>query len=123
MLISLFHELPNSYFVAGISAASVATTDASCQSASTTYRHTLKDVNNLETSSEFLSKATSTTVYWVQMPGMKPGPNSVGIFAISQSCGGVGARVCSLVSLEPANVLCCEIHLLAEKVNFNVFRT
>ncbi|KAG6588555.1 Homeobox-leucine zipper protein REVOLUTA, partial [Cucurbita argyrosperma subsp. sororia] len=39
-------------------------------------------------------------VDWVQ-----PGPDSVGIFAISQSCGGgVAARACGLVSLEPAKV-------------------
>ncbi|XLU65698.1 hypothetical protein S245_024907, partial [Arachis hypogaea] len=30
-----------------------------------------------------------------------PGPDSVGIFAISQSCSGVAARACGLVSLEP----------------------
>ncbi|XP_057756267.1 homeobox-leucine zipper protein REVOLUTA-like [Arachis stenosperma] len=52
----------------------------------------------------FLSKATGTTVDWVQMPGMKPGPDSVGIFAISQSCSGVAARACGLVSLEPTKI-------------------
>lgn len=82
---------------------------------------------------EFLSKATGTAVDWVQMPGMKvkyvfvvtlwcdmcvlerltesffffcvqPGPDSVGIFAISQKCNGVAARACGLVSLEPMKV-------------------
>ncbi|CAA2998190.1 Homeobox-leucine zipper protein REVOLUTA [Olea europaea subsp. europaea] len=92
--------------------ASAATTDASCESAATTPRHALKDANNPagllsiaeETLAEFLSKATGTAVDWVQMPGMKPGPDSVGIFAISQSCGGVAARACSLVSLEPTKI-------------------
>ncbi|XWS71826.1 hypothetical protein CRYUN_Cryun03dG0171200 [Craigia yunnanensis] len=57
-----------------------------------------------ETLAEFLSKATGTAVDWVQMPGMKPGPDSVGIFAISQSCSGVAARACGLVSLEPTKI-------------------
>ncbi|KAL0390105.1 UNVERIFIED_CONTAM: Homeobox-leucine zipper protein REVOLUTA [Sesamum calycinum] len=57
-----------------------------------------------ETLAEFLSKATGTAVDWVQMPGMKPGPGSVGIFAISQSCSGVAARACGLVSLEPSKI-------------------
>lgn len=34
----------------------------------------------------------------------QPGPDSVGIFAISQSCSGVAARACGLVSLEPTKV-------------------
>ncbi|MFQ6638871.1 hypothetical protein Gotur_014966 [Gossypium turneri] len=38
------------------------------------------------------------------MPGMKPGPDSVGIFTISQSCSGVAARACGLVSLEPVKI-------------------
>ncbi|PPD66660.1 hypothetical protein GOBAR_DD36466 [Gossypium barbadense] len=33
-----------------------------------------------------------------------PGPDSVGIFAISQSCSGVAARACGLVSLEPTKI-------------------
>ncbi|KAA3489548.1 homeobox-leucine zipper protein REVOLUTA-like [Gossypium australe] len=57
-----------------------------------------------ETLAEFLSKATGTAVDWVQMPGMKPGPDSVGIFTISQSCSGVAARACGLVSLEPMKI-------------------
>lgn len=35
----------------------------------------------------------------------QPGPDSVGIFAISQKCNGVAARACGLVSLEPMKVL------------------
>ncbi|KAG7950178.1 hypothetical protein I3843_13G099200 [Carya illinoinensis] len=92
--------------------ASAATTDASCDSVVTTPQHSLRDANNPagllsiaeETLAEFLSKATGTAVDWVQMPGMKPGPDSVGIFAISQSCSGVAARACGLVSLEPTKI-------------------
>ncbi|CAI8616414.1 unnamed protein product [Vicia faba] len=89
-----------------------ATTDASCDSVVTTPQNSKSDANNPagllsiaeETLTEFLSKATGTAVDWVQMPGMKPGPDSVGIFAISQSCSGVAARACGLVSLEPTKI-------------------
>ncbi|XP_044467875.1 homeobox-leucine zipper protein REVOLUTA [Mangifera indica] len=92
--------------------AATAATDGSCDSAVTTPQHSLRDANNPagllsiaeETLAEFLSKATGTAVDWVQMPGMKPGPDSVGIFAISQSCSGVAARACGLVSLEPTKI-------------------
>ncbi|GFZ13135.1 homeobox-leucine zipper family protein [Actinidia rufa] len=92
--------------------ASAANTDASCESVVTTPQHSLRDANNPagllsiaeETLAEFLSKATGTAVDWVQMPGMKPGPDSVGIFAISHSCSGVAARACGLVSLEPTKI-------------------
>ncbi|KAK4255091.1 hypothetical protein QN277_008134 [Acacia crassicarpa] len=92
--------------------ASAATTDASCDSVVTTPQHPIRDANNPagllsiaeETLAEFLSKATGTAVDWVQMPGMKPGPDSVGIFAISRSCSGVAARACGLVSLEPTKI-------------------
>ncbi|KAL5731595.1 Homeobox-leucine zipper protein hox32 [Ranunculus cassubicifolius] len=57
-----------------------------------------------ETLTEFLSKATGTAVNWVQMPGMKPGPDSIGIVAVSHNCHGVAARACGLVSLEPLKV-------------------
>ncbi|KAL9268699.1 Homeobox-leucine zipper protein ATHB-15-like protein [Drosera capensis] len=57
-----------------------------------------------ETLTEFLSKATGTAVEWVQMPGMKPGPDSFGIVAISHGCIGVAARACGLVGLEPSRV-------------------
>ncbi|KAD5508698.1 hypothetical protein E3N88_16401 [Mikania micrantha] len=90
-----------------------AATDASCESVITTPQHSLRDANNPagllsiaeETLAEFLSKATGTAVDWVQMPGMKPGPDSVGIFTISQSCSGVAARACGLVSLEPTKIV------------------
>ncbi|PWA99811.1 homeobox-leucine zipper family protein / lipid-binding START domain-containing protein [Artemisia annua] len=87
--------------------------DASCESVITPPQHSLRDANNPagllsiaeETLAEFFSKATGTAVDWVQMPGMKPGPDSVGIFAISQSCSGVAARACGLVSLEPTKIV------------------
>ncbi|KAH1066768.1 hypothetical protein J1N35_031755 [Gossypium stocksii] len=87
--------------------------DANCDSLGTTPQHSLRDTNSPagllsiaeETLAEFLSKATGTAVDWVQMPGMKPGPDSVGIFTISQSCSGVAARACGLVSLEPIKIV------------------
>ncbi|XP_010535608.1 PREDICTED: homeobox-leucine zipper protein REVOLUTA [Tarenaya hassleriana] len=90
----------------------VQVTDASCDSVVTTPQHSIRDPNSPagllsiaeETLAEFLSKATGTAVDWVQMPGMKPGPDSVGIFAISQRCSGVAARACGLVSLEPPKI-------------------
>ncbi|KAF3454993.1 hypothetical protein FNV43_RR05441 [Rhamnella rubrinervis] len=102
----------NGYMRQQLHTASAATTDASCDSVVTTPQHSLRDANNPagllsiaeETLAEFLSKATGTAVDWVQMPGMKPGPDSVGIFAISQSCSGVAARACGLVSLEPTKI-------------------
>ncbi|KAL9251845.1 Homeobox-leucine zipper protein ATHB-15-like protein [Drosera capensis] len=57
-----------------------------------------------ETLTEFLSKAIGTAVEWVQMPGMKPGPDSIGIVAISHGCAGLAARACGLVGLEPTRV-------------------
>ncbi|KAJ8748432.1 hypothetical protein K2173_003069 [Erythroxylum novogranatense] len=57
-----------------------------------------------DSSSAFLSKATETVVEWVQMPGMKPGPDSIGIIAISHGCTGVAARACGLVGLKPTRV-------------------
>ncbi|KAL1197292.1 Homeobox-leucine zipper protein REVOLUTA [Cardamine amara subsp. amara] len=88
-------------------------TDASCDSVDANPQHSLRDANSPagllaiaeETLAEFLSKATGTAVDWVQMPGMKPGPDSVGIFAISQRCNGVAARACGLVSLEPMKIV------------------
>lgn len=102
----------NGYMRQQLQTASAATTDASCESVVTTPQHSLRDANNPagllsiaeETLAEFLSKATGTAVDWVQMPGMKPGPDSVGIFAISHSCSGVAARACGLVSLEPSKI-------------------
>ncbi|KAJ0248280.1 START domain-containing protein [Hirschfeldia incana] len=87
--------------------------DASSDSVDPTTHHSLRDANSPagllaiadETLAEFLSKATGTAVDWVQMPGMKPGPDSVGIFAISQKCNGVAARACGLVSLEPMKIV------------------
>ncbi|XP_071724346.1 homeobox-leucine zipper protein ATHB-14-like isoform X2 [Rutidosis leptorrhynchoides] len=102
--------------------ASATTTDNSCESVvmsgqnqqqqNPTPRHSQRDANNPagllaiaeETLAEFLSKATGTAVDWVQMIGMKPGPDSIGIVAVSRNCSGVAARACGLVSLEPTKV-------------------
>lgn len=35
---------------------------------------------------------------------MQPGPESIGIIAISHGCPGVAARACGLVGLEPTRV-------------------
>ncbi|XP_058094461.1 homeobox-leucine zipper protein REVOLUTA-like isoform X2 [Magnolia sinica] len=102
----------NGYMRQQLQNASVATTDTSCESVVTTPQHPLKDANNPagllsiaeETLAEFLAKATGTAVDWVQMPGMKPGPDSIGIVAISHRCSGVAARACGLVSLEPTKI-------------------
>ncbi|XP_068664718.1 homeobox-leucine zipper protein REVOLUTA-like isoform X2 [Aristolochia californica] len=95
-----------------LQSASLAGTDTSCESAVTTPQHPLRDVNNPaglltiaeETLAEFLPKAMGTAVDWVQMPGMKPGPDSIGIVAISHRCSGVAARACGLVNLEPTKI-------------------
>ncbi|KAH1115364.1 hypothetical protein J1N35_008742 [Gossypium stocksii] len=102
----------NGYMRQQLHTVNASATDASCDSVVTTPQHSLRDPNNPagllsiaeETLAEFLSKATGTAVDWLQMPGMKPGPDSVGIFAISQSCSGVAARACGLVSLEPTKI-------------------
>ncbi|KAJ7517965.1 hypothetical protein O6H91_21G048400 [Diphasiastrum complanatum] len=57
-----------------------------------------------ETLKEFLAKATGTAVDWIQMPGMKPGPDCVGTVAISHGSAGVAARAWGLVGLEPTKV-------------------
>ncbi|KAI3995619.1 hypothetical protein MKX01_023364 [Papaver californicum] len=102
----------NAYMRQQLQNASAATTDASCESVVETPQHTVRDANNPagllsiaeETLAEFLSKATGTAVDWVQIPGMKPGPDSVGIVAISHTCSGVAARACGLISLEPMKI-------------------
>ncbi|KAI3466870.1 hypothetical protein Pfo_023533 [Paulownia fortunei] len=97
------------------------TTDTSCESVvmsgqqqqqNPTPQHPQRDANTPaglltiaeETLTEFLGKATGTAVDWVQMIGMKPGPDSIGIVAVSRNCSGVAARACGLVSLEPTKV-------------------
>ncbi|CAI9773600.1 unnamed protein product [Fraxinus pennsylvanica] len=96
----------------------LSTKDTSCESVVTsgqhhhlTPQHPPRDASPAgllsiaeDTLTEFLSKATGTAVEWVQMPGMKPGPDSVGIVAISHGCTGVAARACGLVGLEPTRV-------------------
>lgn len=58
-----------------------------------------------EALADFLGKATGTAVDWIQMPGMKPGPDSTSLVNISHGCAGVAARACGLVSLEPAKIV------------------
>lgn len=113
----------NGYMRQQLQSPSVATTDTSCESVVVSGQHQQqpqnptnqqppRDANNPagllaiaeETLAEFLSKATGTAVDWVQMIGMKPGPDSIGIVAVSRNCSGVAARACGLVSLEPAKV-------------------
>ncbi|XP_073155662.1 homeobox-leucine zipper protein REVOLUTA-like isoform X2 [Henckelia pumila] len=103
----------NGYMRQQLRSSPMATTDASSESAGDKPQHPVKDANNPagllsiaeDTLAEFLSKATGTAVDWVQMPGMKPGPDSVGIFAISHNCSGVAARACGLVNLEPIKIM------------------
>ncbi|XAR50676.1 hypothetical protein NMG60_11005069 [Bertholletia excelsa] len=107
----------NGYFRQNTHNTTPGTKDTSCESVVTSGQHHLtpphppRDASPAgllsiaeETLTEFLSKATGTAVEWVQMPGMKPGPDSVGIVAISHGCSGVAARVCGLVGLEPTRV-------------------
>ncbi|KAJ9140867.1 hypothetical protein P3X46_031461 [Hevea brasiliensis] len=112
----------NGYMRQQLQNPSATTTDNSCESVvvsgqqqqqqNPTPQHPQRDANNPagllaiaeETLAEFLSKATGTAVDWVQMIGMKPGPDSIGIVAVSRNCSGVAARACGLVSLEPTKV-------------------
>ncbi|KAI4343094.1 hypothetical protein MLD38_027637 [Melastoma candidum] len=112
----------NGYMRQQLHTPSGTTTDNSCESVvasgqhqqqhNPSTQHSQKDANSPagllaiaeETLAQFLSKATGTAVDWVQMIGMKPGPDSIGIIAVSRNCNGVAARVCGLVSLEPAKV-------------------
>ncbi|KAJ3682329.1 hypothetical protein LUZ60_014902 [Juncus effusus] len=106
----LVHE--NAYMRQQLQNASLGN-DTSCESAVTTPQNPLRDANNPsgllsiaeETMAEFLSKATGTAVDWVQMPGMKPGPDSVGIVAVSHGGRGIAARACGLVNLEPSKIV------------------
>ncbi|KAI4331254.1 hypothetical protein MLD38_029456 [Melastoma candidum] len=107
----------NGYFRQHTQSTTLATKDTSCESVVTSGQHQLtsqhppRDASPAgllaiaeETLAEFLSKATGTAVEWVQMPGMKPGPDSIGIIAISHGGAGVAARACGLVGLEPTRV-------------------
>ncbi|KAG7598752.1 Homeobox-like domain superfamily [Arabidopsis suecica] len=112
----------NGFMKHRIHTASGTTTDNSCESVvvigqqrqqqNPTHQHPQRDANNPanllsiaeETLAEFLCKATGTAVDWVQMIGMKPGPDSIGIVAVSRNCSGIAARACGLVSLEPMKV-------------------
>ncbi|CAN4105450.1 unnamed protein product [Withania somnifera] len=109
----------NGYMKQKINTVSSTTTDTSCESVvvsgqqqrKTQHLSIQKGMGIIhllaiaeETLAEFLGKATGTTVDWVQMIGMKPGPDSIGIVAVSRNCSGVAARACGLVSLEPTKV-------------------
>ncbi|KAL0363628.1 UNVERIFIED_CONTAM: Homeobox-leucine zipper protein ATHB-14 [Sesamum calycinum] len=111
----------NGYMRQQLHTVSTTTTDTSCDSVvmsgqqqqqNPTPQHPQRDANSPagllaiaeETLTEFLGKATGTAVDWVQMIGMKPGPDSIGIVAVSRNCSGVAARACGLVSLEPTKV-------------------
>ncbi|CAI0474722.1 unnamed protein product [Linum tenue] len=102
----------NSYFRQHTPKTTLPTEDTSCESVVTIGQHHVTPQQHPprllsiaeETLTEFLSKATGTAVEWVQMPGMKPGPDSIGIIAISHGCIGVAARACGLVGLEPTRV-------------------
>ncbi|XP_059288628.1 homeobox-leucine zipper protein ATHB-14-like isoform X2 [Lycium ferocissimum] len=111
----------NGYMRQQLHTVSNTTTDTCCESVVVSGQqqqqnpmpqHPQRDANNPagllaiaeETLAEFLSKATGTAVDWVQMIGMKPGPESIGIVAVSRNCNGVAARACGLVSLEPMKV-------------------
>ncbi|XP_057518968.1 homeobox-leucine zipper protein ATHB-15 isoform X2 [Amaranthus tricolor] len=107
----------NGYFRQQTQKSGINSKDTSCESVVTSGQHHLTPQNPPrdaspagllsiadETLAEFLSKATGTAVEWVQMPGMKPGPDSIGIVAISHGCTGVAARACGLVGLEPTRV-------------------
>uniref|UniRef100_A0A7I4DCE4 Class III HD-Zip protein n=1 Tax=Physcomitrium patens TaxID=3218 RepID=A0A7I4DCE4_PHYPA len=98
--------------------AGVASTDTSCDSAVTgglphrlTPQHSPRDTSPAgllaiaeETLTDFLAKATGTAVDWIQLPGMKPGPDAIGIIAISHGCVGIAARACGLVALDASKV-------------------
>ena len=49
---------------------------------------------------------------------LKPGPDSIGIVAVSSNCSGVAARACGLVSLEPAKVFSFNHNAFLLKIYF-----
>ncbi|KAF2283011.1 hypothetical protein GH714_043658 [Hevea brasiliensis] len=105
----------NSYFRQQTqNATNLATTDTSCESVVTSGQHHLtpqrppRDASPAgllsiaeETLAEFLSKATGTAVEWVQMPGMKPGPDSMERCYFHGCLGAAVHAACG--SLEPLN--------------------
>ncbi|XP_020582785.1 homeobox-leucine zipper protein HOX32-like [Phalaenopsis equestris] len=110
----------NTFLHQQLNSTSLAATDTTCESMilgnqlqNPTPQPQLMDANNTdgllaiaeETLVEFLKKATGTAIDWVQMVGMKPGPDSIGIIAISRNCSGLAARACGFVSLEPKKVV------------------
>ncbi|XP_052880526.1 homeobox-leucine zipper protein ATHB-8-like [Gossypium arboreum] len=73
----------NNYFRQQTQNTTLATTDTSCESVVTsgqhhlTPQHPLRDATCRGNFNEFLSKAIGTAIEWVQMPGMKLGPDSI----------------------------------------------
>eukprot|EP01018_Ginkgo_biloba_P031257 Gb_18240 [translate_table: standard] len=67
-----------------------------------------------ETLAEFLAKATGSAVDWIQMPGMKPGPDSIGVVAVAHASGGVAVQAWGVVRLEPPKVA----EILRDKVSW-----
>ncbi|KAH9288226.1 hypothetical protein KI387_032343, partial [Taxus chinensis] len=57
-----------------------------------------------ETLAEFLAKATGTAVDWIQMPGMKPGPDSIGVVAVAHACGGLAVQAWGVFGMEASKV-------------------
>ncbi|KAF5938848.1 hypothetical protein HYC85_023107 [Camellia sinensis] len=93
----------NSYFRQQTQNANLATTDTSCESVVTSGQQHLTPQHPPRDASP--AGPLEPAVEWVQMPGMKPGPDSIGIIAISHGCTGVAARACGLVGLEPTRVV------------------
>ncbi|KAK6929196.1 START domain [Dillenia turbinata] len=99
----------NKYVCQQLKQVSAETADASCEPLGTKSQQSSALTSNTiglvslaqETLNEFLPKATGTSIQWVHIPGIKPGPDSLGDITISNSGGGVAVRACSLVCLEP----------------------
>nr|AWD38907.1 class III homeodomain-leucine zipper protein [Cyrtomium guizhouense] len=51
------------------------------------------------TLADFIAKATGGMVNGIPLPGMKPGPDSIGAVALPRTRGGVAAQACDLVDL------------------------
>lgn len=52
---------------------------------------------------------------------MQPGPDSIGIIAISHGCTGVASRACGLVGLEPTRVSPSLLDSLKKTLKKHVF--
>ena len=54
---------------------------------------------------------TSKFLTFLNICSEQPGPDSIGIVAISHGCTGVAARACGLVGLEPTRVSASKLNL------------